>query len=127
MADSLSLFQQLPDSVLLHIFSFLDGVTLTIASSACVQWNRVASDEVLWRDLVTRVIKKNAPLAQDKISWRGEYKRLLYHVPTELSQEVTGHTDEVYFLSFSPSGRYLASVGKDGTCRVGLLPLQTSL
>ncbi|XP_062607763.1 uncharacterized protein LOC134269576 [Saccostrea cucullata] len=118
MADSLSLFQQLPDSVLLHIFSFLDGVTLTTASSACVQWNRVASDEVLWRDLVTRVIKKNAPLAQDKISWRGEYKRLLYHVPTELSQEVTGHTDEVYYLSFSPSGRYLASVGKDGTCRL---------
>ncbi|XP_061172307.1 uncharacterized protein LOC133181746 [Saccostrea echinata] len=118
MADSLSLFQQLPDSVLLHIFSFLDGVTLTTASSVCVQWNRVASDEVLWRDLVKGIIKKNVSLAQGKGSWKREYKRLLYHAPTELSQEVAGHTDEVYFLSFSPSGRYIASVGKDGTCRL---------
>lgn len=118
MANALALFQQLPDSVLLHLFSFLDGPSLIRASSVCQQWYDVAYDEVLWRNLVHQKIQKHAPLPTDKHSWREEYKRLAYHIPSYLSQDVAGHEDEIYFLTFSPSGKFLASVGKDGTCRV---------
>lgn len=82
------------------------------------QWYKVANDEVLWQNLVHQKIQKHAPLPADKHSWREEYKRLAYHIPSYLSQDVAGHDDEIYFLTFSPSGKFLASVGKDGTCRV---------
>nr|XP_034323038.1 F-box/WD repeat-containing protein 5 [Crassostrea gigas] len=118
MANALALFQQLPDSVLLHLFSFLDGPSLVRASSVCQQWYDVAYDDVLWRNLVHQKIQKHAPLPADKHSWREEYKRLAYHIPSYLGQDVAGHEDEIYFLTFSPSGKFLASVGKDGTCRV---------
>lgn len=118
MANALALFQQLPDSILLHVFSFLDGASLVRTSSVCQQWYDVAYDEVLWRNLVHQKIQKHAPLPTDKHSWREEYKRLAYHIPSYLSQDVAGHEDEIYFLTFSPSGKFLASVGKDGTCRV---------
>lgn len=118
MENSLALFQQLPDSILLHVFSFLDGPSLIRASSVCQQWYDVAYDEVLWRNLVHQKIQKHAPLPVDKHSWREEYKRLTYHIPSDLTQDVAGHEDEIYFLTFSPSGKFLASVGKDGTCRV---------
>ncbi|XP_052701556.1 F-box/WD repeat-containing protein 5-like [Crassostrea angulata] len=118
MANALALFQQLPDSILLHVFSFLDGASLVRTSSVCQQWYDVAYDEVLWRNLVHQKIQKHAPLPTDKHSWREEYKRLAYHIPSYLSQDVAGHDDEIYFLTFSPSGKFLASVGKDGTCRV---------
>lgn len=118
MANALALFQQLPDSILLHVFSYLDGASLVRTSSVCQQWYDVAYDEVLWRNLVHQKIQKHAPLPTDKHSWREEYKRLAYHIPSYLSQDVAGHDDEIYFLTFSPSGKFLASVGKDGTCRV---------
>lgn len=82
------------------------------------QWYDVAYDDVLWRNLVHQKIQKHAPLPADKHSWREEYKRLAYHIPSYLGQDVAGHEDEIYFLTFSPSGKFLASVGKDGTCRV---------
>lgn len=82
------------------------------------QWYCVANDEVLWRHLVFVMVRKRAILPPDKENWREEYKRLTHHIPQELSQDVAGHQDEIYYLTFSPSGRFLASVGKDGTCRV---------
>nr|XP_034323036.1 uncharacterized protein LOC105327008 isoform X2 [Crassostrea gigas] len=118
MANSLVLSQQLPDSVLLHAFSFLDGPSLVRASSVCQQWYKVANDEVLWQNLVHQKIQKHAPLPADKHSWREEYKRLAYHIPSCLAQDVAGHENRIVFLTFSPSGKYLASVGEDGTCRV---------
>eukprot|EP00105_Crassostrea_gigas_P010331 XP_011425571.2 PREDICTED: uncharacterized protein LOC105327008 [Crassostrea gigas] len=118
MANSLVPSQQLPNSVLLHAFSFLDGPSLVRASSVCQQWYKVANDEVLWQNLVHQKIQKHAPLPADKHSWREEYKRLAYHIPSCLAQDVAGHENRIVFLTFSPSGKYLASVGEDGTCRV---------
>uniref|UniRef100_K1Q278 F-box/WD repeat-containing protein 5 n=1 Tax=Magallana gigas TaxID=29159 RepID=K1Q278_MAGGI len=82
------------------------------------QWYKVANDEVLWQNLVHQKIQKHAPLPADKHSWREEYKRLAYHIPSCLAQDVAGHENRIVFLTFSPSGKYLASVGEDGTCRV---------
>lgn len=44
----------LPDSLLLEIFSRLDPQDLGRASCVSWQWNRVASDELLWRAMIRR-------------------------------------------------------------------------
>lgn len=82
------------------------------------QWYKVAFDEVLWRNLVRQKIQKHATLPADKHSWREEYKRLSYQIPSDLAQDVAGHEDRIVFLTFSSRGNFLASVGENGTCRV---------
>lgn len=67
--------ESLPTEVLLHIFSFLDGSTLTRASQTCRQWKAmVDNEEQLWRSLF---IKEwpwlNLTLFQEKL-WRIRYR-----------------------------------------------------
>lgn len=47
--------ESLPNELLLHIFSFLDGSTLTRASQTCRQWKAIVyNEEQLWRSLFTK-------------------------------------------------------------------------
>ncbi|ERN04604.1 hypothetical protein AMTR_s00075p00154970 [Amborella trichopoda] len=46
---------QLPQDVLIHIFSFLDGRSLVSAGLVCWLWNSAASDNKLWRSQYTRL------------------------------------------------------------------------
>jgi hypothetical protein len=43
--------QQLPDELLLHIFSFLQAFDLLEVELTCHRWKNLAHDETLWKDL----------------------------------------------------------------------------
>ena len=82
-------------------------------------WHRVANDESLWRNLMTAKFGvKRQPLAVGKQSWQAEYKRLFYHSPTEHSENLTLHTDEVLHVSFSHRGDMFSTTSKDATIKV---------
>jgi hypothetical protein len=50
--------KQLPDELLVHIFSFLQGFDLLEVEQTCHQWKNLASDETLWKDLCRKHFEK---------------------------------------------------------------------
>ncbi|CAG2221386.1 FBXW5 [Mytilus edulis] len=114
-----SIWQQCPDSILLHIFSFLEAKHLTASSQTCKDWNRVTNDESLWKYLLdVKWGVKNQKLPPSKESWRSEYKRLDFHTPIHLSETLTDHDDEVLHVSFSHDGKLFCTTSKDATIKV---------
>ncbi|XP_013420359.1 F-box/WD repeat-containing protein 5 [Lingula anatina] len=122
--QDVSIWQQLPDGVLYHIFSFLSARDVLHACLTCRQWMRVSYDEFLWMELFYRMldINRQVPIAPGKTSWYYEFQRLYYHTPviqSENLQEGPGrHTDQVLHVSFSHNGEYFATSSKDGTIKV---------
>ncbi|VDI82974.1 F-box and WD-40 domain protein 5 [Mytilus galloprovincialis] len=113
-----SIWQQCPDSILLHIFSFLEAKHLTASSQTCKDWNRVTNDESLWKYLLdVKWGVKNQKLPPSKESWRSEYKRLDFHTPIHLSETLTDHDDEVLHVSFSHDGKLFCTTSKDATIK----------
>ncbi|ODM90981.1 F-box/WD repeat-containing protein 5 [Orchesella cincta] len=109
--------EELPDSLLLQIFDYLDYKDVTSVSKTCRQLARVANDEILWRNLFHRhfVISPNKfvnPLSGD--SWRTEFVRLIDEVPIVETEVVTKHTDQVLHVAFSHDGKRFATTAKDG-------------
>jgi hypothetical protein len=45
---------ELSDEILLHLFSFLDFISICKASQVCKNWKRVGDDEDLWRYLYSK-------------------------------------------------------------------------
>ncbi|BBI16246.1 F-box-like domain-containing protein [Neochlamydia sp. S13] len=43
--------KQLPDELLLHIFSFLQAFDLLAVELICHRWKNLATDEILWKNL----------------------------------------------------------------------------
>ncbi|XP_045216701.2 F-box/WD repeat-containing protein 5-like isoform X2 [Mercenaria mercenaria] len=123
-----SIWQDIPDSILLHIFSFLDVPNLGHVAQSCKTWNRVSLDESLWKDLLHSEIHVTCgQLAQRKRSWREEVKRVKYHVPTVLTETLTEHTDEVLHVSFSHNGKLFSTTSKDATLKVWAVGYPTAL
>ena len=84
-------------------------------------WNRVSLDESLWKDLLHREINdRPGHLAEGKVSWQEEVKRVRYHIPTILTETLTEHTDEVLHVSFSHNGKLFSTTSKDATLKVNL-------
>ncbi|CAH1785488.1 unnamed protein product [Owenia fusiformis] len=109
-----------PDSLILHIFHFLDAHTLLRAAQTCKTWNRVAIDELLWKDLFycKWKIERGIKMAPHKNEWRKEYKRLHYHSPKVESEVLDSHKDQVLHVSFSHNGKMFATCSKDGFIKV---------
>lgn len=122
------IWQELPDSLLLHIFSFLEAGQLLHASETCKIWNRVSNDESLWKGLLSRKYDVTAKvLPEGKLQWKSEYKRLYFHSPIILSETLTDHTDEVLHVSFSHSGKMFSTTSKDSTIKVWEVGYPTTL
>ncbi|KAJ3062592.1 hypothetical protein HDU98_001529 [Podochytrium sp. JEL0797] len=73
--------------------------------------------ETLLQQAVEQQAKKclyhNVP--NDSISLLNDHSCPRSTFPTKTTQILTGHSDEVWFLAFSPSGEHLASASKDQT------------
>lgn len=91
------------------------------AGLVCRGWNRVAFDELLWKDLFYRHwgISRSIQMAPGKHSWIQEYRRLLYHTPSVESEILKQHADQVLHVSFAHNGKMFATCSKDGFIRVG--------
>lgn len=115
-----SVWENIPDSITLHVFSFLPAACLLQAGKVCRCWNRVTRDELLWRDLFYRhwKIDRNISMAPGRSSWLQEYKRLYYHTPAVESEVIRQHADQVLHVSFSHSGKMFATSSKDGFIKV---------
>ncbi|XP_025112434.1 F-box/WD repeat-containing protein 5-like [Pomacea canaliculata] len=105
----------LPDSLLLEIFSHLSPKCLGRLACVCSHFRRIVSDELLWKNMFIRHFKvpQSVPLLPGATSWRIEYQRLCDRTPEVLHQELQGHTDEVLHVSFSHNGRMFATTSKD--------------
>ena len=111
---------RLPDTILLHTFSYLKFDSLLAAACVCHSWLRVAYDDFLWKDVFYRhyAISRTITMAPRKLSWREEFKRLYFHTPTVEIETIQQHTDQVLHVSFSHSGEMFATSSKDGHIKV---------
>ncbi|XP_015272277.1 PREDICTED: F-box/WD repeat-containing protein 5 [Gekko japonicus] len=119
----------LPDSILLEIFLYLDYKDVLSAGQACRQWQAVARDEVLWKELFYRYyeVARDVPRHPAAVSWYGEFQRLYDTIPCIEVQTLKEHSDQVLHLSFSHNGYMFASCSKDCTIKIWNNDLEFSL
>ncbi|XP_071948006.1 F-box/WD repeat-containing protein 5-like [Antedon mediterranea] len=120
MASKHGIWLCLPDSLILHIFSFLSSKELQRCALTCKSWLRISHDELLWKQLLYREwkIDTSIKLPKNQQSYRREFKRLAYHTPKVQCQVLREHTDQVLHVSFSHNGKMFSSCSKDGTIKV---------
>ncbi|KIC75228.1 hypothetical protein DB42_AK00280 [Neochlamydia sp. EPS4] len=53
--------KQLPDELLLHIFSFLQAFELLAVELTCHRWKNLAHDETLWKNLYQKNYETDLP------------------------------------------------------------------
>ncbi|XP_019643356.1 PREDICTED: F-box/WD repeat-containing protein 5-like isoform X1 [Branchiostoma belcheri] len=114
------LWLSLPDSILLHVFSFLNSKEVAKAGITSKKWHRVSQDDLLWKDLLYSEfsVSRTIPMAPLKTSWRSEFRRLHFLSPVALTETLKEHTDQVLHVSFSHNGKMFASSSKDGFIKV---------
>lgn len=123
-----NIWEDIPDTLLLEIFQYLDFQPLLRCSAVCKIWQRVALDESLWKKLVRcKWNIKNRELSPGKELWYNEFKRFYYHTPVIESEVLTQHTDEVLDATFSHNGKYICTTSKDCTVKVWELGFPTTL
>ncbi|KAK3728245.1 hypothetical protein QZH41_019621, partial [Actinostola sp. cb2023] len=118
--DHFNRWQDLPDSLFLHVFAFLAPKEVLLASRVCKKWYRNAKDELLWKGLFVEYFTGTSswnkcsqlvpPLTS---SWLLEFQRLYSQTPAIESQVLEEHQDEVLHVAFSHNGRLFASSSKD--------------
>ncbi|KAK7070176.1 F-box/WD repeat-containing protein 5 [Halocaridina rubra] len=106
----------LPDSILLHIFTFLDYSDVPYTALVCKSWMRVSYDEFLWRHFFYRDFKvdHSVPIMPGAASWYREYERLVERTPVIQTEEICEHNHQVLHVSFSHKGDLFATSSKDG-------------
>lgn len=116
----LSMWDTLPDDIILHIFSFLSPFSVVRMSETCRRMNEIAFDEQLWRQHFYQYyrIPRSIGIAPGKTSWLQEFKRLYYHTPAVKGTIIKQHTDQVLHVSFSHNGKMFATCSKDGFIKV---------
>jgi hypothetical protein len=70
---AVSSIEQLPDELLLHIFSFLQASDLLEVELTCHQWKNLAEEETLWKSLYVRYFKVIEPVVE---TYKESYFRL---------------------------------------------------
>lgn len=121
------MWQEAPELVLKNIFSYLEASDLRAVFLTCRLWHRIATEDVIWKQLVQRLWKIKGSLPPGKISWRNEYQRLTHETPTHLSETLLEHSDEVLDVSFSHDGKLFCTTSKDATVKVWELGYPTKL
>jgi hypothetical protein len=65
--------EQLPDELLLHIFSFLQASDLLEVELTCHQWKNLAEEETLWQSLYQQYFKVIEPVGE---TYKEDYFRM---------------------------------------------------
>lgn len=126
--DTCSLWTDIPESLLLQIFSYLEATSLVAVTQTCKVWCRVAYDESLWKALLwQRWSISGVRLPPGRDSWYQEYRRLFYHCPVILSETLTDHSDEVLHVSFSNRGDMFSTTSKDASIKIWQVGYPTTL
>lgn len=126
--DTCSLWTDIPESLLLQIFSYLEATSLVAVTQTCKVWCRVAYDESLWKALLwQRWCISGVRLPPGRHSWYQEYRRLFYHCPVILSETLTDHSDEVLHVSFSNRGDMFSTTSKDASIKIWQVGYPTTL
>ncbi|KIC75386.1 hypothetical protein DB41_HN00180 [Neochlamydia sp. TUME1] len=70
---AVSSIEQLPDELLLHIFSFLQASDLLEVELTCHQWKNLAEEEILWKSLYQQYFKMIEPVGE---TYKEDYFRM---------------------------------------------------
>ncbi|ESP05264.1 hypothetical protein LOTGIDRAFT_152090 [Lottia gigantea] len=124
--DEITIYD-LPDSLLLYIFSFLEPANVLTVISTCKWFYEIGNDECLWRNLTFREWGPECTKAPFVNTWLEEYKHLHCHAPVMLSEELCEHSDEIFHISFSHNGKLFTTTGKDGSVKVWEIGCPTKL
>ena len=109
-----SIWESLPDSLVLEVFSFLTVKNFASISRVCKKWLKNSRDDLLWKRLFENTFGTDGcPPPRFFVCWREEFKRLHFETPVVNTQVLTEHTDEVLHATFSNDGAMLASSSKD--------------
>lgn len=111
-----SVWTELPDNLLLHIFCFLSPKEVLLAGEVCRNWHRLSKDKMLWKFLFQEAFNPSmnkVTLPNSSTSWLAEFQRIRCNTPFVESQVLEEHTDEVLHVAFSHDGQLFASSSKD--------------
>ena len=113
----------LQDPLLLKVFKELSKNDVLTCREVCLNWNRIAQDDLLWKYLFERDFlcqkssqksdRKQSPSIPLNTSWKYEYERLVDRVPRKNIQVLKGHSDEVVHIAYSNDGSEFVSCSKD--------------
>lgn len=115
------MWSQIPEPLLLQIFMNLSIEDMSIISSVCHKWNRIAKDEFLWKMIFYKRftnIDKSINRPKSSSGYREEAKRLINHTPMILSETLIDHNNQVLHVSFSHNGLMFSSCSRDGFVKV---------
>ncbi|XP_070493980.1 F-box/WD repeat-containing protein 5-like [Chironomus tepperi] len=106
----------LPENVLIKIFSLLSAREILNCSECCRRWHYVSRDTLLWRSKFREDFKveRGIKLKPNTDNWYNEYKRLVDNVPLILTEVLTEHSHQVLHVSFSNNGKLFSTCSKDG-------------
>lgn len=109
-------WELLPEPLLFSILQTLPYEEIIKVGFICKRWNVVSMDNLLWKKVLCRdfQITLKTKIHPSGNSWKEEYKRLVDDTPNVLSEELSGHQDEVLHVSFSNSGKHFVTCSKDG-------------
>jgi hypothetical protein len=80
--DATTTFDNLPEEVIATIFAFLDRGSLLRAAATCHRWNRIASDDALWRPLYFLPKHQHNNTAEvDVEAGDAQHEQLMPHTP----------------------------------------------
>ncbi|RWS11666.1 F-box/WD repeat-containing protein 5-like protein [Dinothrombium tinctorium] len=108
------------DSILLHIFGYLDFKSVAQCGCVCKHWARVANDEFLWKKMFFSDFNIDSAIEKPEhaITYKSEYKRLYYKSPVIECDTLHEHTNQVLHVTFSHCGRLFSTCSKDGNVKV---------
>src|SRR5690606_10594233 len=120
--------QDLPEKILVHIFSFVDVFDLGAIFATCKQWHAIGTDSGFWKTTYLAFWKR-WPATQGNIDWRSScindasWSFAKYNFTTLLVARTSnflicskGHTASVSCLTFNQD--YIASGSIDATVRL---------
>jgi F-box/WD-40 domain protein 5 len=125
----------LPEELLLRIFSYLPDSDLLSAGCTCSIWYQVSRDSLLWKErLKRRYAITHAQCLDSSLNAFGEttsflsvYKLFEEDVPRVCLETKVFHHDEVWHVAFSHNGQLVCSSSRDGSAAIWKVNVQFQL
>lgn len=116
-----STLPELPDEVMVSIFSYLSAKETARASIVCKIWHRIAADPFLWKNLCLRDFPPTLPLPTKNVDWKKNYtiytcnanlaaNKLKIHFQKTLNIPLKNARSLGMPFSLSPDGSKLAGI-----------------
>jgi len=111
-------WENVPEPILVRVLSYVTVADIANSALVCQRWCEICKENSLWRGLLKRrfgIVQPGLKVRCRGLSWKEEYRRLVYLTPVVCSQTLRDHRDEVLHVAFSNSGANFVTCSKDAS------------